>query len=65
MKLKCRLKVIFAERDIKQGEFAQKVGISSGALSSIVNGRSFPSFSITYKISNELDLDIREIWVKL
>jgi putative transcriptional regulator len=64
MQFKCRLKVIFAERGIKQGEFAEKIGISSGALSAIVNNRSLPSFPVTYAICEELGLHINEIWIK-
>jgi len=64
MKYKCRLKVIFAERDIKQGEFAKKVGVSASAISSLVNGHTLPSFTVAYKISEQLNMDIREIWIK-
>ncbi|MCU9614062.1 helix-turn-helix transcriptional regulator [Caldibacillus lycopersici] len=61
---KCRLKVIFAEREIGQGEFAKKIGISEGAMSSLTNSKSGPSFRVLYKICEELDLDFREIWVR-
>lgn len=61
---KCRLRVIFAEREIRQGEFAKKIGVSSSALSLLVNGKSLPSFNVAYKISKELDMDIREIWIE-
>ncbi|PKG22367.1 transcriptional regulator [Niallia nealsonii] len=64
MDYKCRLKVILAEREIKHGDFAKVIGISTGALSSIVNNNSFPSFKVVYRISEELDLDIRKIWIK-
>ncbi|MBB6446429.1 helix-turn-helix domain-containing protein [Bacillus benzoevorans] len=61
---KCRLKVIFAEKDIRQGEFAEKLGISAAALSAIKNGKSLPSFPVLYRICEELDMDMREIWAK-
>jgi len=64
MEYRCRLKVIFAEREIHQGEFAKKIGVSSGALSAIVNNKSFPSFKVLYSISEELNMDMREIWIK-
>ncbi|MEK4666569.1 helix-turn-helix transcriptional regulator [Niallia sp. FSL R7-0271] len=64
MELKCRLKVIFAESNIKHGDFAKKIGISNGALSAIVNNKSYPSFIVLYKITEELNLDIRDIWIK-
>ncbi|WP_096224909.1 helix-turn-helix transcriptional regulator [Geobacillus sp. FJAT-46040] len=64
MEFKCRLKVIFAERGIKQGDFAKRIGISQAALSAIVNNRSLPSFQVAYAICEELRLPINEIWIK-
>ncbi|MEK4606531.1 helix-turn-helix transcriptional regulator [Geobacillus sp. FSL W8-1251] len=64
MEFKCRLKVIFAERGIKQGDFAKKIGISQAALSAIVNNRSLPSFAVAYAICEELGMSIHEIWIK-
>lgn len=66
----CRLKVIFAEKKIDdrtftQGKFAEKAGISLGALSSIVNDKSLPSFPVAYSISEELGLPLSEIWRKV
>lgn len=61
---KCRLRIIFAERDIRQGVFVKKLGVSQSALSSIVNNRSLPSFDVAYKISKELGMDIKDIWVE-
>ncbi|UVI31229.1 helix-turn-helix transcriptional regulator [Paenibacillus spongiae] len=60
--IKCTLKVIFAERNIKQREFAQKVGISETTLSSLVNGKQLPTLEVGYRIAEELDLNIMEIW---
>lgn len=65
MKYKCRLKVIFAEREIQQGDFAKKVGLSPAGISAIVNNRSLPSFPVLYRISEELQMDFREIWIRL
>lgn len=64
MEYKCRLKVILAEKEIAHGVFADKIGLSPAAMSSIVNGHSFPSFKVLYKIIEELDMDMREIWIK-
>jgi DNA-binding XRE family transcriptional regulator len=68
MKFECRLRVIFAEVKQKdpnftQGQFAEKIGLSKAALSALVNGRSLPSFEVTYKIVMELKKPIEEIWV--
>jgi len=64
MEFECRLKYIFLERKIKQTEFAKQIGISSSAMSGIANGKSYPTFKVAYKISEALNMDIKEIWVK-
>jgi DNA-binding XRE family transcriptional regulator len=64
MNIKCRLRVIFAEREIKQTEFAKKVGISAGALSALVNGHSLPTLEVAYKIAELLDLPVEQVWVR-
>ncbi|SDI19601.1 DNA-binding transcriptional regulator, XRE-family HTH domain [Alteribacillus persepolensis] len=62
MKYKCRLRIIFAEKEIKQKEFAEKVGISPAGISALVNNRALPSFENAYKICKELDMRLDEIW---
>jgi putative transcriptional regulator len=64
MDFKCRLKIIFAERDIQQGEFAKKIGLSPAAMSLITNNKSLPTFPVVYKICKELDLRINDIWIE-
>ncbi|MEK4636904.1 helix-turn-helix domain-containing protein [Bacillus sp. FSL W8-0519] len=63
MEFKCRLKVIFAERDIKIGEFADTVGINRSTLSLIVNGKTLPNFTNAYMISRKLQVPIEKIWI--
>lgn len=65
MNYKCRLKVILAENDIAIGEFAKRVGVSFATMSAIVNSKTFPSFDVTYRICEEIQLGINEIWIKL
>lgn len=65
----CRLRVIFAEikskdKSFSQEAFADKIGITKGTLSSLVNEHTLPSFKVAYKIGKELDMDIREIWIE-
>jgi putative transcriptional regulator len=62
MEIKCRLKILFAEREIKQTEFAKKAGIGSNTLSLLVKGHRLPSLEVAYKIAHELDLNVMEIW---
>jgi len=64
MNFNCRLKVIFAEKNIQQTEFAHKIGMSRAALSLLVNNKTLPSFKIAYKIAKELNLHIEEIWIE-
>ncbi|PGR00696.1 helix-turn-helix transcriptional regulator [Priestia megaterium] len=63
MDFKCKLKVILAEREIKHGDFAKVVGVSPAGLSALVNNKSLPSFENAYRISESLNMDVREIWI--
>jgi putative transcriptional regulator len=62
MDIVCRLKVVFAERNIKSGEFADKIGISPATLSQLSNNKTLPTLPVAYKIAEELDLNVMEIW---
>jgi putative transcriptional regulator len=62
MKFKCRLRVIFAERGIRQKPFAEKIGVSTTTLSMIVNNNSLPRFDVAYRIARELGMSVEEIW---
>jgi putative transcriptional regulator len=64
MKFKCRLKVIFAERDIRQKEFAERVGISPAGISALANNKYNPKFEHAYRIAKELGMNIEEIWIE-
>jgi putative transcriptional regulator len=61
---KCMLKVIFAQEDIKHGEFAKRININPGTLSAIVNDKQKPSFDVAYAICQELKRPLHEIWIK-
>lgn len=63
MEFKCRLKVIFAEENISQRDFAKRVGIAESTLSLIVRGKSLPTLPVAYKIAMELGRRIEEIWI--
>ena len=64
MDFTCKLKVILAEKEIKHEDFAKVVGVSPDGLSSLVNNKSLPSFESVYRISEALEMDIKEIWVR-
>ncbi|WP_078428748.1 helix-turn-helix transcriptional regulator [Alkalihalobacterium alkalinitrilicum] len=60
--VKCRLRVILAERNIKHGEVYKKAGISSATFSLLVNEKSLPTLPVALKIARVLDLHIEDIW---
>jgi DNA-binding XRE family transcriptional regulator len=62
--MKCKLKVIFAERNIKQVEFAKKIGIGRATLNQLVNNHTLPTLEVAYLISEELNLNVMDIWIK-
>ncbi|HDR5271103.1 helix-turn-helix transcriptional regulator [Bacillus cereus] len=62
MKFKCRLKVIFAELDIKQSDFAKRIKFDDSTLSTFVHNRTKPRFDTAYLICKELGKPIEEIW---
>lgn len=64
MEIVCRLNVILAERGIKKTYLAKKSGINNGTLSRLVSNQSLPSLDVAYRIAEELDLNVMEIWVK-
>ncbi|PFE06700.1 helix-turn-helix transcriptional regulator [Bacillus cereus] len=64
MRFKCRLKVIFAKQEIKQGTFAKKIGLSESALSSLVTNRTLPSFTNAYVIAKALNMHVEDIWIE-
>jgi putative transcriptional regulator len=63
MEIISRLKVIFAERNIKQNEFCKKIRIRPSTLSQLVNSKTIPTLEVAYRIAVELDLNVMEIWV--
>jgi transcriptional regulator with XRE-family HTH domain len=62
--LKSRLKVILAERNIKQQDLLKRMKkpISHGAMSKIVNG-TIPKLETAADIAKALDMHIDEIWI--
>lgn len=62
--IECRLKVIFAERNIKQKEFALRVKIDKTTLSLLTNNKTLPTLEVAYRIADELELPVTDIWIK-
>lgn len=64
MRISCRLRVIFAERNIRQKAFAEELGISQTTLSLLINNRSLPTLEIAYRIAEKLELPVESVWIK-
>ncbi|MGG0554903.1 helix-turn-helix transcriptional regulator [Priestia aryabhattai] len=60
----CKLEAILVEKEIKHEDFAKIVGVSPAGLSSLVNNKNLPSFESAYRISEALEMDIKEIWIR-
>lgn len=61
--LTCRLNIIFAERRIKKGDFAKKIGVNPGTLSAWCGDKSMPELEQAYRVAEELNLKVTDIWV--
>lgn len=57
-----RLRIILAERKIRQNEFAKRLGITQSTLSDIVNEKREPTLSTALRIARALNCEIGDIW---
>ncbi|MCE0553420.1 helix-turn-helix transcriptional regulator [Bacillus thuringiensis] len=62
--MKCKLKIILAERMLKQSDLAKLVGITDQTLSMIARGKSEPTLRVALRIAKALDLTVEEIWIE-
>ncbi|MBG9550034.1 DNA-binding protein [Cytobacillus firmus] len=60
-----KLKRILDERGIKQGFIADKAGLSRGAFSLIVRGKSIPTLPAAIKIARALNETVESLWGEL
>lgn len=60
--LKNRLKVARAEKNISQGELAEKVGVSRQTISSIETGQFCPSAKLALVLCVALDKKLEELF---
>jgi putative transcriptional regulator len=56
------LKVYRAMEDITQGELAERVGVSRQAINSIETGKYDPSLELAFKLAEEFDCQIEDIF---
>lgn len=60
--LKSKLKVILAEKGIKNKELADKLGTSPTVVSNWVNGNSFPTTIKLFELAHKLDVKVDELY---
>ena len=58
-----RLKELLKEKNVAGKDLAESVGVSANTISRIAKGSSFPSGDLLKKIAEELDVDIRELFL--
>ncbi len=62
MKLKNRLRVLRAEKEISQKELAEEVGLSRQTVNSIERGKFNPSIITAFKIANYFAVRVDEVF---
>jgi DNA-binding XRE family transcriptional regulator len=60
--LETKLKQILVERGLKQGFIAEKSGLTPGAFSLIVRGKSLPTLPVAIRIARSLDETVESLW---
>lgn len=62
--MKNRLKVLRAERDMTQGDLADRLGISRQSVNAIETGKYDPSLPLAFRIADLFALKIEEIFLR-
>ncbi|WP_144551998.1 helix-turn-helix transcriptional regulator [Peribacillus simplex] len=62
--LKPRIRVLLAEKDLKQNEICKELEVSATQFSNWVNGTSFPRLELAFKLAKILDCKIEELWIE-
>jgi len=60
--LRNRLKVLLVEKEIRQKDLAEAVGVSHSAITAICNKRALPSLETALKIAKVLGVRVEDIW---
>lgn len=61
--MKNRLKVARAEKDLTQGELAEKIGVTRQAVNSIELGRYVPSTLLALKMARVFGKSVEELFM--
>lgn len=62
MAIRNRLKEILEERGTKQSWLAEKAGINKSTIGNIIKNRFNTNVEVAIKISDALEMDIKDIW---
>lgn len=57
-----RLRVVLAEKRIKQKDLVEQIGLDKTTLSELVNEKREPTLATARKIARALNMEIGEIW---
>lgn len=60
----CKLKVILADKMIKQSALAKRANITDQTLSMIVRGKSEPTLRVAMRIAKALNMRVEDIWTE-
>ncbi|MBD3582746.1 helix-turn-helix transcriptional regulator [Flavobacterium selenitireducens] len=58
-----RIRELLSERKINGKDFAERVGVTPVSISSILKNKSFPKPELLLKIAEELDVDVRDLFI--
>ena len=58
-----RLKKILEDRGIKQTWLAEKVGVTRGNMSNIINNRQQTTIEVAFKIADVLNMRLEDIFI--
>ena len=62
MKLKSRLKVVMAEKEITNRELARITGLHENYISDLRNRRKEPGIYNALRVANALNVSVEDIW---
>jgi putative transcriptional regulator len=62
MALKCRLKYILLDKELRAQELARMLGVSDGEVSRWASGRRAPSLERAIQIARVLGVKVEDIW---
>jgi DNA-binding Xre family transcriptional regulator len=65
MKVKCRMSVILAEKEMQLKDLKEKINLDYKHLSSIKTGNTMPTIPTALKIAKGLEVGLDDLWVEV